>query len=98
VTNTGAGSPRRTWCFARTTFPATRCSSTTLARQRLNSAAGRSVFLRAFFEAKYPELVDLARLFPDNLSIYFQKLGYLDPVHQNYYEQALAKAKQAGGG
>jgi hypothetical protein len=57
-----------------------------------NSAAGRSVFLRSFFEAKYPELCDLSRLFPDNLQIYFQKLAYLDPSHQTYYDDALTKA------
>jgi hypothetical protein len=56
--------------------------------KRENSSVGRSVFFRSFFEAKYPELTDLARLFPDNLAVYFQKLGYLDPVHQNYYEEA----------
>ncbi len=62
-----------------------------------SSAASRSVFLRAFFEAKYPELTDLARLFPDNLTIYFQKLGYLDPTHQNYYQDALTKMQSASG-
>lgn len=59
--------------------------------RRISSDAGRSVFLRAFFEAKNQELADLARLFPDNLTAYFQKLGFLDPVHQNYYEEAQAK-------
>jgi hypothetical protein len=59
--------------------------------RRISSDAGRSVFLRAFFEAKNQELADLARLFPDNLSVYFQKLGYLDPVHQGYYEDARQK-------
>ncbi len=62
------------------------------------SAAGRSVFLRAFFEAKYPELTDLARLFPDNVAIYFQKLGFLDAVHQQYYQEALTKVQQGTGG
>jgi hypothetical protein len=66
--------------------------------KRQSSAAGRSVYLRAFFEAKYPELTDLARLFPDNLTMYFQKLGYLDPVHQNYYEEQRAKLSQPGSG
>jgi len=59
-----------------------------------NSAAGRSVFLRAFFEAKNSELCDLSRLFPDNLQIYFQKLAYLDPSHETFYDEALAKAMQ----
>lgn len=59
--------------------------------RRVSSDAGRSVFLRAFFEAKYPELADLARLFPDAVAGYFQKLGYLDPVHQNYYDEARQK-------
>lgn len=66
-----------------------------------SSAADRNVFLRQFFEAKSAELVGLARLFPDNADIYFQKLGYLDPVHAQYYQDALAKFKQsqsAGGG
>jgi len=71
-------------------------SLVTLKRQ--SSAAGRSVYLRAFFESKYPELSDLARLFPDNIASYFMKLGYLDPVHQNYYDDARAKASAAGGG
>lgn len=62
-----------------------------VALRRISSDAGRSVYLRAFFEAKYPELADLARLFPDNLTVYFQKLGYLDPVHQSYYEDARQK-------
>ncbi len=63
--------------------------------KRETSAAGRSVFLRAWFEAKYPELTDLARLFPNNLAIYFQKLEFLDPVHNNYYQDALSKMTQA---
>jgi hypothetical protein len=62
--------------------------------KRENSSVGRSVFFRAFFEAKYPELSDLARLFPDNIAVYFQKLGYLDPTHQNYYEQARQRFAQ----
>ncbi|MDP4243337.1 MAG: DUF4835 family protein [Bacteroidota bacterium] len=62
--------------------------------RRISSDAGRSVFLRAFFEAKNQELADLARLFPDNLTAYFQKLGFLDPVHQSYYEDARAKMSQ----
>ncbi|HEX5317334.1 MAG TPA: DUF4835 family protein [Candidatus Kapabacteria bacterium] len=66
--------------------------------KRETSAAGRSVFLRAFFEAKYPELTDLSRLFPDNLAIYFQKLGFLDPVHQTYYQDALTKDTQPASG
>ena len=68
--------------------------------KRESSAASRSVYLRAFFESKYPELADLARLFPDNVTVYFDKLGYLDPVHQNYYEDAKSKQQQqpSGGG
>jgi hypothetical protein len=62
-----------------------------------SSAADRSVFLRAFFEAKYPELTDLARLFPDNVTIYFQKLSYLDPTHAQYYQDALTKIQNAAG-
>ncbi|HWF44766.1 MAG TPA: DUF4835 family protein [Candidatus Kapabacteria bacterium] len=71
-------------------------SLVTLKRQ--SSAASRSVYLRAFFESKYSELTDLARLFPDNVTVYFDKLGFLDPVHQNYYEEAKAKVQQSGGG
>ena len=71
-------------------------SMVTLKRESPEPA--RSVFLRAFFEAKYPELTDLARLFPNNLSIYFQKLEYLDPVRQNYYQDALTKMTQASSG
>jgi hypothetical protein len=71
-------------------------SLVTLKRQ--STAAGRSVFLRAFFESKYPEMTDLARLFPDNLAIYFQKLGFLDPVHQTYYQDALTKMTQPANG
>jgi Domain of unknown function (DUF4835) len=63
-----------------------------------SSAADRSVFLRAFFEAKYPELTDLSRLFPDNLSIYFQKLEFLDPTHAQYYSDALTKIQNGAGG
>lgn len=48
----------------------------------------RSPFIRTFFEAKYPELTELSRMFPDNIPVYFQKLVYLDPLHQNYYEEA----------
>ncbi len=70
-------------------------SMVTLKRQ--SSAASRSVFLRAWFESKYPELTGLARLFPSNLAIYFQKLGYLDPTHENYYEDALAKMQASSG-
>jgi hypothetical protein len=66
-----------------------------------STAASRSVFLRAFFEAKYPELTDLSRLFPDNMSMYFQKLEYLDPTHSQYYQDAYTKIQNAaasGGG
>jgi hypothetical protein len=66
--------------------------------KRESSAADRSVYLRAFFESKYPELVNLARLFPDNVTVYFDKLGYLDPVHQNYYQEAKDKLQQPGSG
>ena len=59
-----------------------------------SGAAGRSVFLREFFEAKYPELTGLDRLFPDNAAMYFQKLGYLDPTHDQYYQDALSKFQQ----
>ena len=60
--------------------------------KRMSSAASRSVYLRSFFEAKYQELSDLSRLFPDNIASYFLKLGFLDPVHANYYEEAKTKA------
>ncbi len=60
-----------------------------------STAADRSVFLRTFFEAKHPEFVDLARLFPDNVAIYFQKLSYLDPAHSQYYQDALTKIQNA---
>ncbi len=63
-----------------------------------SSAANRSVFLRTFFEAKHPELADLARLFPDNASMYFQKLGFLDPGHEQYYQDALTKIQNAAAG
>ena len=62
-----------------------------------SSAASRNIFLRQFFEAKYPELTDLVRLFPDNAAVYFQKLGYLDPVHEQYYQDALTKFQQNSG-
>lgn len=61
--------------------------------KRGSSFFGRSPFVRTFFEAKYPELTDLNRLFPDNLPGYFQKLVYLDPLHQNYYEEARARLR-----
>jgi hypothetical protein len=62
--------------------------------KRSNSFFSRSPFIRTFFEAKYPELTDLARFFPDNINAYFQKLIYLDPLHQNYYEEAKRRVIQ----
>ena len=62
--------------------------------KRSSSFFARSPFIRTFFEAKYPELSDLARFYPDNLNAYFQKLVYLDPLHQNYYEEAKQRVLQ----
>lgn len=62
--------------------------------KRSSSFFARSPFIRTFFEAKYPELTDLARFYPDNLNAYFQKLVYLDPLHQNYYEEAKQRVMQ----
>lgn len=62
--------------------------------KRSSSFFARSPFIRTFFEAKYPELSDLARYYPDNLNAYFQKLVYLDPLHQNYYEEAKQRVLQ----
>ncbi len=71
-------------------------SLVTLKRESLD--ADRNVFLRAFFEAKYPELTGLARLFPNNLTVYFQKLSFLDPSHDIYYQKALTKMSQPADG
>lgn len=65
-----------------------------IALKRVSSFFSRSPFIRTFFEAKYPELSDLARFYPDNLNAYFQKLDYLDPLHQNYYEEAKRRVLQ----
>jgi hypothetical protein len=65
-----------------------------IALKRTSSFFARSPFIRTFFEAKYPELADLARFYPDNLNAYFQKLDYLDPLHQNYYEEAKRRVTQ----
>jgi hypothetical protein len=59
--------------------------------KKQSSLMQRSPFVRAFFEAKYPELAELGRMFPDNLNAYFAKLGYLDPLHQTYFDQIKAK-------
>jgi hypothetical protein len=59
--------------------------------KKLNSAISRSPFVRCVFEAKYPELADLGRFFPDNLGAYFAKLEYLDPLHDTYYENVKTK-------
>ncbi len=59
--------------------------------KRMNSNAQRSVFFRSFFDAKYPELADLGRLFPENLNAYFDKLVYLDPLHESVFEDVKAK-------
>jgi hypothetical protein len=59
--------------------------------KRSSSTLDRSVFFKTFFEAKYTEFADFAKWFKDNKDLYFQKLEYLDPAHQNYYEQAKEK-------
>jgi len=63
--------------------------------KRSSSLMQRSPFVRSFFDAKYPEMAELGRLFPDNLNAYFAKLGYLDPLHQTYFDQI--KQKLGGG-
>ncbi len=59
--------------------------------KKQSSLMQRSPFIRAFFEAKYPELSELGRMFPDNLAAYFTKLVYLDPLHETYYDQIREK-------
>lgn len=64
---------------------------TLIAMKRSSSAIDRSVYYKTFFESKYTEFADFGKWFKDNKDLYFQKLEYLDPAHQNYYEEAKAK-------
>ncbi len=48
-------------------------------RQCLPAGIFRIEILRSFTDS-------FARLFPDNVAIYFQKLGFLDPTHEEYYQ------------
>ncbi len=59
--------------------------------KRSSSVIDRSVYYKTFFESKYTEFADFAKWFKDNKDLYFQKLEYLDPAHQNYYEEAKGK-------
>ncbi|MEP7235574.1 MAG: DUF4835 family protein [Ignavibacteriota bacterium] len=64
---------------------------TLIKMKRSSSQIDRSVYYKTFFEAKYTEFADFAKWFKDNKALYFQKLEYLDPAHQNFYEEAKAK-------
>ena len=64
---------------------------TLVSLKRSSSMIDRSVYYKTFFEAKYTEFADFAKWFKDNKDLYFQKLEYLDPSHQTYYEDAKAK-------
>jgi hypothetical protein len=46
-----------------------------------------SVFVRTFFDAKYGEIVDLLKLYPD--TEIFSKLKKLDPPHSSKYDEAM---------
>jgi hypothetical protein len=59
--------------------------------KRESSLIDRSVYYKTFFESKYTEFADFAKWFKDNKDLYFQKLEYLDPAHQKYYEDAKEK-------
>lgn len=64
---------------------------TLISLKRSGSVLDRSVYYKTFFESKYTEFADFAKWFKDNKDLYFQKLEYLDPAHQNFYEDAKAK-------
>jgi hypothetical protein len=64
---------------------------TLISMKRESSLIDRSVYYKTFFESKYTEFADFAKWFKDNKDLYFQKLEYLDPAHQNYYEDAKQK-------
>ncbi|MFI5263975.1 MAG: DUF4835 family protein, partial [Candidatus Kapaibacterium sp.] len=64
---------------------------TLITMKRSSSIIDRSVYYKTFFESKYTEFADFAKWFKDNKDLYFQKLEYLDPAHQNYYEEAKGK-------
>lgn len=59
--------------------------------KRNGSMIDRSVYYKTFFESKYTEFADFGKWFKENKSLYYQKLQYLDPAHQNFYEEAKAK-------
>ncbi len=46
-----------------------------------------SVFVRTFFDAKYGEIVDFLKLYPD--TEIFSKLKKLDPPHSSKYDEAM---------
>ena len=64
---------------------------TLISMKRSSSVIDRSVYYKTFFESKYTEFADFGKLFKESKDLYFQKLEYLDPAHQNYYEQAKGK-------
>ncbi len=64
---------------------------TLITMKRGSSIIDRSVYYKTFFESKYTEFADFAKWYKDNKDLYFQKLEYLDPAHQNYYEEAKGK-------
>lgn len=59
--------------------------------KRNSSTIDRSVYFKNFLEAKYAEFAEFGRWFKGNLDLYFQKLRYLDPLHQTFYEEARKK-------
>ena len=64
---------------------------TLISMKRESSNIDRSVYYKTFFESKYTEFADFGKWFKENKDLYFQKLEYLDPAHQNYYEEAKGK-------
>ncbi|MEI8135407.1 MAG: DUF4835 family protein [bacterium] len=64
---------------------------TLVTMKRTSSILDRSVYFKTFLESKYTELADFGKWFKDNKELYFQKLLYLDPAHQNYFDEAKAK-------
>lgn len=58
------------------------------------SMIDRSVYFKTFLEAKYAEFAEFGRWFKGNLDLYFQKLRYLDPLHQTFYEEARKKFEE----
>ena len=67
---------------------------TTITIKKNGSMIDRSVYFKVFLESKYAEFAEFGRWFKGNLDLYFQKLRYLDPLHQTFYEEARKKFEE----